>query len=149
MPLRQLRPVPRLAMPPRSRLVSIPLEEPTLSRTIGIIRRRGRPLRAGPDLFRQLLLAFKEPAPDNSASGCFGSDARLDVYLVTNVGFRGLTTPEGFDSRHAPTFIMIQDEADDHLPALIAHRQQARIDLIGRRQRRVDCQRRRTANLGH
>ena len=54
--------VPRLAMPPRGRLVSIPLEEPTLSRTIGIIRRRGRPLRAGPDLFRQLLLAYREPA---------------------------------------------------------------------------------------
>lgn len=51
--------VPRLAMPPRSRLVSIALEEPTLSRTIGIIRRRGRPLRAGPELFRQLLLAMK------------------------------------------------------------------------------------------
>lgn len=49
--------VPRLAMPPRARLVSIPLEGPTLSRTIGIIRRRGRPLRAGPELFRKLLLA--------------------------------------------------------------------------------------------
>jgi DNA-binding transcriptional LysR family regulator len=51
--------VPRLAMPPRSRLVSIALEEPTISRTIGIIRRRGRPLRAGPELFRQLLVSMK------------------------------------------------------------------------------------------
>jgi len=51
--------VPRLAMPPRGRLVSIPLDGPTVSRTIGIIRRRGRPLRAAPDLFRQLLLALK------------------------------------------------------------------------------------------
>lgn len=56
--------VPRLAMPPRGRLVSIPLEGPTLSRTIGIIRRRGRPLRAGPELFRKLLLAQpRQPAP--------------------------------------------------------------------------------------
>jgi DNA-binding transcriptional LysR family regulator len=52
--------VPRLAMPPRSRLVSIPLEGPRLSRTIGIIRRRGRPLRAGPELFRQLLVGAKK-----------------------------------------------------------------------------------------
>ena len=54
--------VPRLAMPPPGRLVNIPLQEPTLSRTIGIIRRRGRPLRAGPELFRQLLLTFKVPS---------------------------------------------------------------------------------------
>lgn len=52
--------VPRLAMPPRSRLVSVPLEEPALSRTIGIIRRRGRPLRAAPEFFRHLLLTMKQ-----------------------------------------------------------------------------------------
>ena len=53
--------VPRLAMPPRTRLVSIPLGEPSLTRTIGVIRRRGRPLRAAPEFFRQLLLAMKSP----------------------------------------------------------------------------------------
>jgi DNA-binding transcriptional LysR family regulator len=54
--------VPHLAMPPRSRLVSIALEEPTISRTIGIIRRRGRPLRAGPEVFRELLVSTKPRA---------------------------------------------------------------------------------------
>ena len=51
--------VPRLALPPRGRLASIALEEPSLSRSIGIIRRRGRPLRAPAERFQQLLLALK------------------------------------------------------------------------------------------
>lgn len=51
--------VPRLALPPRSRLASIRLEEPALSRTIGIIRRRGRPLRAPAQQFQRLLMALK------------------------------------------------------------------------------------------
>jgi DNA-binding transcriptional LysR family regulator len=68
--------VPRLAMPPRGRLVSIPLEEPTLSRTIGIIRRRGRPLRPAPEFFRQLLLAQKAPPHAAPARGRPGGAAQ-------------------------------------------------------------------------
>lgn len=49
--------VPRLAMPPSERLASVALDEPMVSRTIGVIRRRGRPLRPAAELFRQLLLA--------------------------------------------------------------------------------------------
>lgn len=55
--------VPRLAMPPRGRLASIPLEAPTLTRTIGIIRRRGRPLRPAAEFFRRLLLELRTHAP--------------------------------------------------------------------------------------
>lgn len=51
--------VPRLALPPRSRLASIRLEEPALSRTIGIIRRRGRPLRVPAQQFQRLLMQLK------------------------------------------------------------------------------------------
>ena len=50
--------VPRLAMPPRSRLASVPLEQP-FRRAIGIIRRRGRPLGPAAESFRRLLLARK------------------------------------------------------------------------------------------
>lgn len=48
--------VPQLALPLRGKLVSVKLESPTLSRTIGIIRRRGRPLRPPAELFQRLLL---------------------------------------------------------------------------------------------
>jgi DNA-binding transcriptional LysR family regulator len=51
--------VPRLALPPRGKLVSVELVEPTLTRTIGIIRRRGRPLRAPAEHFQRLLLEYK------------------------------------------------------------------------------------------
>lgn len=74
--------VPRLALPPRGRLASVKLEEPALSRTIGIIRRRGRPLRASADQFQRLLLSLKvnaaarpgtrrgaRPAPNRGSSG--------------------------------------------------------------------------------
>lgn len=50
--------VPRLAMPPRARLASVPLES-DLGRTIGIIRRRGRPLRPAAESFRRLLVERK------------------------------------------------------------------------------------------
>jgi DNA-binding transcriptional LysR family regulator len=50
--------VPRLAMPPRghSSLVSIPLEGPELTRTIGLIKRRGRELMPAAQLFHDMLL---------------------------------------------------------------------------------------------
>jgi DNA-binding transcriptional LysR family regulator len=50
--------VPRLAMPPKghSGLVSIPLEEPAVTRVIGLIRRRGRPLMSAAQLFHDMLL---------------------------------------------------------------------------------------------
>jgi DNA-binding transcriptional LysR family regulator len=52
--------VPRLAMPPASHanLVSIPLVEPAVSRTLGIIRRRGRPLPAAAQQFHDLLVGM-------------------------------------------------------------------------------------------
>ncbi|WP_041675117.1 LysR family transcriptional regulator [Ramlibacter tataouinensis] len=60
--------VPRLAMPPRGRLASIALEEPSLSRTIGIIRRRGRALRPAAESFRRLLLQLASPPRARRAS---------------------------------------------------------------------------------
>ncbi len=55
--------VPRLALPPRGRLAHVPLAEPALSRTIGIIRRRGQPLRPAAEQFQQRLLALKAGTP--------------------------------------------------------------------------------------
>jgi DNA-binding transcriptional LysR family regulator len=52
--------VPRLAMPPKGHptLVSVPLVEPTLSRTVGLIRRVGRSLPpAAQQLYQQILEA--------------------------------------------------------------------------------------------
>lgn len=48
--------VPRMALPPGDRLAGIPLGEPAVGRTIGIIRRRGRALRPAAALFRQMLV---------------------------------------------------------------------------------------------
>jgi DNA-binding transcriptional LysR family regulator len=50
--------VPRMAMPPKghSGLVSIPLEGPTVTRVIGLIRRRGRTLMSAAQLFHDMLL---------------------------------------------------------------------------------------------
>lgn len=49
--------VPRLAMPPNghSALVSVPLCEPEVIRTLGLIKRRGRALTAAAQLFHDLL----------------------------------------------------------------------------------------------
>jgi DNA-binding transcriptional LysR family regulator len=51
--------VPRLSMPPDARrsIVSIPLIEPSISRTLGVIRRRGRALPAAAQHFFDLLIA--------------------------------------------------------------------------------------------
>ena len=51
--------VPQLALPPSSRLARIRLEEPAISRSIGIIRRRGRPLRLPAQQFHRLLVGLK------------------------------------------------------------------------------------------
>ncbi|MEF7617303.1 LysR family transcriptional regulator [Aquincola sp. MAHUQ-54] len=61
--------VPQLALPPRGRLVSVELEAPTVSRTIGIIRRRGRALRPPAELFQRLLmeLTAQQRAPRPAA----------------------------------------------------------------------------------
>jgi DNA-binding transcriptional LysR family regulator len=50
--------VPRLAMPKdiHPSLVSIPIVEPSVTRTLGLIRRRGRPLSAAAQQFYELLL---------------------------------------------------------------------------------------------
>lgn len=49
--------VPRIAMPPRrrSRLVAVPLVEPRVTRTMGLIRRRGRALSPAAEHLYQLL----------------------------------------------------------------------------------------------
>lgn len=54
--------VPRLAMPPRGHptLVSIALHEPEVTRTLGLIKRRGRALTAAAQLFYDLLVRLKE-----------------------------------------------------------------------------------------
>lgn len=54
--------VPRLAMPldPHPVLVSVPLEEPTVERTVGLIRRRGRVLSPAAQQLYDLLAASKE-----------------------------------------------------------------------------------------
>ncbi|MES2184875.1 MAG: LysR family transcriptional regulator [Pseudomonadota bacterium] len=61
--------VPSLAMPPQghSSLVSIPLEEPRVSRMIGVIRRRGRALRPAAQLFTELLLQLKGARPQDQS----------------------------------------------------------------------------------
>ncbi len=55
-------------------------------------------------------LGFKPPMDDTSIFGCFGGDARTDFYIVHKKGFRGLTVPEGFDSKQAPVFVMINGD---------------------------------------
>lgn len=61
--------VPQLALPPGGRLASVVLREPALSRTIGIIRRRGRPLRPAAEQFQRLLLAVKETSGADTTQG--------------------------------------------------------------------------------
>lgn len=56
--------VPRLAMPPGKHptLTSVPLVDPTVTRTVGLIRRRGRTLSpAAQELYDMLLSANSEP----------------------------------------------------------------------------------------
>jgi DNA-binding transcriptional LysR family regulator len=50
--------VPRLAMPPDGHptLASVPLYEPQVARTLGLIKRRGRALSAAAQLFYDLLI---------------------------------------------------------------------------------------------
>lgn len=52
--------VPRLSMPPDGHptLISVPLVEPTITRTVGLIRRRGRPLSPAAQQFYDLLFAL-------------------------------------------------------------------------------------------
>jgi DNA-binding transcriptional LysR family regulator len=51
--------VPRFAVPEHAQasLVSIPLVEPEIARTIGVTRRRGRPLTPAAQAFHDLLVA--------------------------------------------------------------------------------------------
>ena len=53
--------VPRMALPPEGHegLSAVPLVEPGVSRTLGLISRRGRPLRATAQLLYDMLLAKK------------------------------------------------------------------------------------------
>lgn len=64
--------VPRLAMPPGKHptLTSVPLVEPTVSRTVGLIRRRGRSLSpAAQQLYDMLLTANAETQGAKAVSG--------------------------------------------------------------------------------
>ncbi|CAG2155751.1 HTH-type transcriptional regulator CynR [compost metagenome] len=64
--------VPRLAMPPGKHptLTSVPLVEPTVSRTVGLIRRRGRSLSpAAQQLYDMLLTANAEMQGAKAVSG--------------------------------------------------------------------------------
>lgn len=56
--------VPRLSMPPDGHptLISVPLVEPTITRTVGLIRRRGRPLSPAAQQFYDLLFALAPKA---------------------------------------------------------------------------------------
>jgi DNA-binding transcriptional LysR family regulator len=53
--------VPELAMPPGDHptLVSIPLVEPAVTRTVGLIRRRGRTLSAAAQQLYDMILASR------------------------------------------------------------------------------------------
>lgn len=57
--------VPRLAMPPKghSGLISIPLEDPKVTRVIGLIKRRGRELMPAARLFYDMLLHARRDKP--------------------------------------------------------------------------------------
>lgn len=69
-------------------------------------------------------LGFRQPVDDTSRFGCYGGDARLDVYLVHKVAWRGLTVPEGFDTHQGPVYIMLnRDElsSDSSLSGGMAH----------------------------
>jgi DNA-binding transcriptional LysR family regulator len=63
--------VPRLAMPPGDHpvLVSIPLAEPAVTRTIGLIRRRGRRLPPAAQELYDMLLELKDKSRKRGAKG--------------------------------------------------------------------------------
>lgn len=56
--------VPRLSMPPDGHptLISVPLVEPVITRTVGLIRRRGRPLSPAAQQFYDLLFTLAPKA---------------------------------------------------------------------------------------
>jgi len=56
--------VPRLSMPPQGHptLISVPLVEPVITRTVGLIRRRGRPLSPAAQQFYDQLFALAPKA---------------------------------------------------------------------------------------
>ncbi|MFL6674495.1 MAG: LysR family transcriptional regulator [Massilia sp.] len=61
--------VPQLAMPPRGHptLVSIPLVDPAVTRTVGLIRRRGRTLSPAAQQLYDMILAARPSRPDGCA----------------------------------------------------------------------------------
>jgi DNA-binding transcriptional LysR family regulator len=63
--------VPRLAMPPGDHpvLVSIPLAEPAVTRTLGLIRRRGRRLPPAAQELYDMLLELKDKSRKRGAKG--------------------------------------------------------------------------------
>lgn len=69
-------------------------------------------------------LGFKEPLDDNSIFGCYGGDSRLDVYLVSKVGWRALTQSEGLSTKKNPVYIMLNTDelsVPDGLQAGVTH----------------------------
>jgi DNA-binding transcriptional LysR family regulator len=63
--------VPRMALPPDGHegLTSVPLIEPRVSRTLGLIYRRGRPLPAAAQLLYDMLVAKKSKGRSKAAKG--------------------------------------------------------------------------------
>jgi DNA-binding transcriptional LysR family regulator len=70
--------VPRLAMPPHGHptLVSVPLVEPVISRTVGLIRRRGRTLSPGAQELYDQLLALRPHARKSTAANAAAIGAK-------------------------------------------------------------------------
>lgn len=75
------------------------------------------------DIWPKLIgtLGFPEPLSD-SGTGCSLNSPKLDVFLVRNVDFRGLTVPEFAAPYQSSVFIMLNESlSNDELKASAAH----------------------------
>ncbi|WP_164014655.1 hypothetical protein [Pyxidicoccus trucidator] len=75
------------------------------------------------DIWPRLIdtLGFPEPLPD-TGGGCSLNSPKLDVFLVRNVDFRGLTVPEFGAPYQSSVFIMVDSSlSTDELKASAAH----------------------------
>ncbi|PTL80314.1 hypothetical protein [Vitiosangium sp. GDMCC 1.1324] len=75
------------------------------------------------DIWPKLIdvLGFPEPLPD-TGGGCSLNSPKLDVFLVRNVDFRGLTVPEFGAPYQSSVFIMVNESLPpDELKASAAH----------------------------
>ncbi len=75
------------------------------------------------DIWPKLIdTGLKLQAPIGDSGTCSGRTTKLDVYIVRNMGARGLTVPEGLNNQQAPTYILLSSglSAAD-LPGAAAH----------------------------